>query len=203
MDKQELAIRYNIEEDRIQKRADGRFEWVCEHGVGHTIWFPKNSDGVHGCDGCCRELVDINKLITEFTKYKRERFKEMKASMKSFCKLYHIEDNSAVEDAELYKPNEWIVSSEWCIDADKEIEIIRKIEDDEDVEDIEEHAFHLLDQYISIGDAFYEDLHSYWKDLGFEYLCEDYDVTISNDSYYIKSHFVAESLDDYDIQLVK
>jgi len=27
-------------------RADGRMEWICEHGVGH-------GNHVHGCDGCC------------------------------------------------------------------------------------------------------------------------------------------------------
>ena len=39
-----------------QKRLDGRIEWVCEHGVGHTIWAPKSmgeSRYMHGCDGCC------------------------------------------------------------------------------------------------------------------------------------------------------
>jgi hypothetical protein len=29
------------------RRADGRIEHVCEHGVGH-------GDHVHGCDGCCQ-----------------------------------------------------------------------------------------------------------------------------------------------------
>ncbi len=28
------------------KRADGRMEWLCEHGVGH-------GNHVHECDGCC------------------------------------------------------------------------------------------------------------------------------------------------------
>ena len=42
-------------------RDDGRVEWMCEHGVGHTIavqprfnfesW--KDRWGTHGCDGCC------------------------------------------------------------------------------------------------------------------------------------------------------
>lgn len=43
-------------------RMDGRVEWVCKHGTGHTIavqpllfsfesW--KGSWGTHGCDGCC------------------------------------------------------------------------------------------------------------------------------------------------------
>ncbi len=53
-------------------RGDGRVEWLCEHGVGHTIALPGKAvreiiqrdefDGrkasvdawfSHGCDGCC------------------------------------------------------------------------------------------------------------------------------------------------------
>ena len=37
----------------ILKRADGRIEWVCDHGVGHTVYAPFGGDFVHGCDGCC------------------------------------------------------------------------------------------------------------------------------------------------------
>ena len=45
--------------DRIY-RADGRIEWSCKHGVGHTISVPtKHHEDetwwTHGCDGCCRE----------------------------------------------------------------------------------------------------------------------------------------------------
>ena len=44
-------------------RIDGRVEWVCNHGVGHTVMVPEEyekSDAwwSHGCDGCCRELHD-------------------------------------------------------------------------------------------------------------------------------------------------
>ena len=36
-------------------RADGRVEYICEHGVGH-------GNHVHGCDGCCsREDFPLNK----------------------------------------------------------------------------------------------------------------------------------------------
>lgn len=35
-------------------RADGRIEYSCEHGIGHTIYSPQN-DYLHGCDGCCRD----------------------------------------------------------------------------------------------------------------------------------------------------
>ena len=39
-------------------REDGRVEWVCEHGIGHTISVPKKYKDdwawwSHGCDGCC------------------------------------------------------------------------------------------------------------------------------------------------------
>ncbi len=40
----------------IFRRMDGRIEWLCDHGVGHTIWHPRGSDLVHGCDGCCSKL---------------------------------------------------------------------------------------------------------------------------------------------------
>lgn len=47
-------------------RSDGRVEWLCEHGIGHTISIPyqwiklirddKLTSTIafsHGCDGCC------------------------------------------------------------------------------------------------------------------------------------------------------
>lgn len=50
----------------LNKRADGRIEWVCPHGVGHTIHAP--SDGkwayVHGCDGCCANR-DVYRILEE------------------------------------------------------------------------------------------------------------------------------------------
>lgn len=46
-------------------RSDGRIEWVCNHGVGHTIFVPKDHEDeeswwVHTCDGCCKLLEAIN-----------------------------------------------------------------------------------------------------------------------------------------------
>ena len=37
---------------------DGRLEYFCKHGVGHTIYAPFNSsvDFIPGCDGCCEDL---------------------------------------------------------------------------------------------------------------------------------------------------
>lgn len=44
------------EKMHIIVRADGRYERMCEHGVGHCIghhvaW--QDWMAVHGCDGCC------------------------------------------------------------------------------------------------------------------------------------------------------
>ena len=33
-------------------RLDGRIEWICPHGIGHTAYSPEG-DYSHGCDGCC------------------------------------------------------------------------------------------------------------------------------------------------------
>jgi len=44
----------------FQKRSDGRIEWVCTHGIGHTVSAPKPINEfsfVHGCDGCCSSKV--------------------------------------------------------------------------------------------------------------------------------------------------
>ena len=35
----------------------GLMERICPHGVGHPDPDDVNPDTVHGCDGCCRELV--------------------------------------------------------------------------------------------------------------------------------------------------
>jgi hypothetical protein len=36
----------------------GIIERICEHGVGHPDPDDRNEDTVHGCDGCCRAVVD-------------------------------------------------------------------------------------------------------------------------------------------------
>lgn len=43
------------------RRSDGRLEWFCEHGIGHTISVPEEYKDesawwIHGCDGCCNKL---------------------------------------------------------------------------------------------------------------------------------------------------
>lgn len=53
----------------ISQREDGRLEWICEHGVGHTVWSARR-DFVHGCDGCC-DLKEKKPMIT-FKKAKNE-----------------------------------------------------------------------------------------------------------------------------------
>jgi hypothetical protein len=45
----------------LVNRADGRVEWSCEHGVGHTVYVPEpyhkiKAYWVHGCCGCCSQL---------------------------------------------------------------------------------------------------------------------------------------------------
>ena len=39
--------------EQINHRIDGRIEWICEHGCGHTIYAPPNMGFTHGCCGCC------------------------------------------------------------------------------------------------------------------------------------------------------
>lgn len=45
-------------------RMDGRVEFICEHGVGHTLHNP-NDWGKwtmsHTCDGCCEGVEDLIK----------------------------------------------------------------------------------------------------------------------------------------------
>ena len=59
--------------NNFNKRADGRIEWICEDGIGHTIYEPEfnNRSGrfayAHGCDGCCSDINkdDLMKLYME------------------------------------------------------------------------------------------------------------------------------------------
>ena len=56
---EELSKKYNLPIEDLQTRLDGRVEWVCEHGVGHTIYNPNNwgkYSYTHGCDGCCNNI---------------------------------------------------------------------------------------------------------------------------------------------------
>ena len=51
-----------VKKKDIIHRMDGRLEWVCSHGIGHTVWHPKGSDFVHGCDGCCKKVKPVVRL---------------------------------------------------------------------------------------------------------------------------------------------
>ena len=56
---EEISKELNLPVDKLQRRADGRVEWVCEHGVGHTVYNPNDWGEytyVHGCDGCCTKI---------------------------------------------------------------------------------------------------------------------------------------------------
>lgn len=57
MNIKQISENFSRPESEFGYRADGRIEWCCKHGVGHTVWFPKESNVLHGCDGCCKELV--------------------------------------------------------------------------------------------------------------------------------------------------
>lgn len=55
-----LAEKLADKSEQYLTRTDGRIEWLCEHGVGHTVDAPKKYKkevgkywNVHGCDGCC------------------------------------------------------------------------------------------------------------------------------------------------------
>lgn len=41
-------------------RADERLEWICKHGIGHTVFAPEPENWVHGCDGCCADLITFS-----------------------------------------------------------------------------------------------------------------------------------------------
>lgn len=56
----ELALKFNRPVSEFKRRNDKRIEWICEHGVGHTVWYPPGSSSSHGCDGCCKELKGLD-----------------------------------------------------------------------------------------------------------------------------------------------
>ena len=67
MNKEKIELKFrslNPDRTTLIWRLDGRLEWMCEHGVGHTVFAPKirQDDGtihqnwIHDCDGCCSGL---------------------------------------------------------------------------------------------------------------------------------------------------
>ena len=62
MNIQEISNLYKIDKNEFLTRADGRIEWICEHGVGHTVFNPNDwgeYNMTHGCDGCCSKIFKI------------------------------------------------------------------------------------------------------------------------------------------------
>jgi len=59
VDIETMSKRYGRNQKEFVKRTDGRIEWICEHGIGHTVWYPKNLSATHGCDGCCKKLNGV------------------------------------------------------------------------------------------------------------------------------------------------
>lgn len=52
----EISEKLNLPVEELSFREDGRVEWICEHGVGHTVYNPNDWGEytyVHGCCGCC------------------------------------------------------------------------------------------------------------------------------------------------------
>ena len=46
--------------DDLCWRSDGCLDWICGHGLYHTVFAPSSSNFVHSCDGCCVGLNLIN-----------------------------------------------------------------------------------------------------------------------------------------------
>jgi hypothetical protein len=64
----DIAKKAGKPESECITRGDGRVEWVCKHGVGHTIYNPNDWGAfamVHGCDGCCGTNVYVDVLPIE------------------------------------------------------------------------------------------------------------------------------------------
>lgn len=61
---EEIAKKYNRPMNEFLQRSDGRIEWICKHGVGHTVYSPINHPSWyrHGCDGCCEKLKQGGKM---------------------------------------------------------------------------------------------------------------------------------------------
>ena len=56
---------HNMRKYRQHWRPDrGIMERICSHGVGHPDDDDITDDTTHGCDGCCRDVNDINPQFT-------------------------------------------------------------------------------------------------------------------------------------------
>ena len=88
---------------RYLRRADGRLERLCEHGVGHTVAVPAehaetDAYWIHGCDGCCAPRARVlslahNQSHNEYLRHAlANRLEEMRAACLSAphgCPGYH------------------------------------------------------------------------------------------------------------------
>ena len=58
----------------IQRRMDGRIEWIDDEGVGHTIAVPKRYRDSkawwsHGCNGNCSKPENKKIIVEEYLDY--------------------------------------------------------------------------------------------------------------------------------------
>lgn len=64
----DMSKKFNRPVEEFLDRLDGRIEWTCEHGVGHTVFAPKSmgkAGFIHGCDGCCKHIREVDAKIDE------------------------------------------------------------------------------------------------------------------------------------------
>lgn len=60
----EISEKLNLPVEELSFREDGGVEWICEHGIGHTVYNPNDwgkYNYVHGCDGCCKDIKPYEK----------------------------------------------------------------------------------------------------------------------------------------------
>lgn len=70
---------------KIVHRADGRLEWICEHGVGHTI-YSNEAFYIHGCDGCCKNI-----RIPQLEEIKGKALVEKAQRFNQYKKIFKVE----------------------------------------------------------------------------------------------------------------
>lgn len=70
----------------IIKRADGRLEWTCEHGINHTI-YSDNDKYDHTCDVCCRKIEKLQKELKMLIDAKKEILKEYSENIRRVLRV--------------------------------------------------------------------------------------------------------------------
>ena len=66
-----MKLNPRVKRNRLRWRMDGRLEWTCKDGIGHTVFAPDDSDYVHGCSGGCK-CIKIPKWTKKEKKIQRE-----------------------------------------------------------------------------------------------------------------------------------